>query len=99
MDLGIGFRAGRYGSLRTLYGIYTALAAAIGASGIRRIESGGLADFSGHHVERMAIHDDVPRGTGHGDAGGTVRHVLPAAEPARVRACAGLRGGLRPGCM
>src|SRR6266849_6131414 len=66
MDLGAGIWTGGDGSLRTLYGIYPALAAAIGAGGIRRIESAGAADFSGCNVERMAIHDDIPRGAGAG---------------------------------
>src|SRR5258706_285755 len=94
MDLGNGFRAGGDGSLRAVYRIYPALADGTGKSGIRRVEPAGAADFSGHHVERMAIHDDTPRGAGDGDAGGTWRDGLPAAEPARVRAGAGLSRGL-----
>src|SRR6266851_5328854 len=92
MDLGSGFRAGGDGSLRTLYGIYPALAAATGTSGIRGLEPAGPADFSGRNVERMAIHDHTPRGAGDGDAGGTGSNVLPAAEPAWLRAGAGFRG-------
>src|SRR6266480_5728912 len=49
MDLGRGFRTGGDGSLRTLYGIYPALAAATGTSGIRRIEPAGPANFSGRN--------------------------------------------------
>src|SRR3989440_11014496 len=94
MDLGSGFRTGGDGSLRALYGIYPALAAATGTSGIRRVEPAGPADFSGRNVERMAIHDDTPRGAGDGDAGGTGSNVLPAADPARFGAGAGLRGVL-----
>src|SRR5258708_20766891 len=92
MDLGSGFRAGGDGSLRTLYGIYPALAAATGTSGIRGLEPAGPADFSGRNVERMAIHDHTPRGAGDGDAGGTGSNVLPAADPARFGAGAGFRG-------
>src|SRR6266581_1086844 len=55
MDLGIGFR--------TLYAIYPTLADPVGKCGIRRIEPAGLADFSGRNVERMAVHDYIPRGT------------------------------------
>src|ERR1700674_2233084 len=94
MDLGSGFRTGGDGSLRTLYGVYPALAAAAGTSGIRRVEPAGSADFSGRNVERMAIHDDTPRGAGDGDARGTGSNVLPAADPARFGAGAGLRGVL-----
>src|SRR5712664_4095786 len=42
----------------------------------------------------MDCHNDVPRGTGDGDAGGTGSHVLPAAHSARFGAGAGLRGVL-----
>src|SRR5437588_3069767 len=94
MDLGIGFRTGGDGSLRTLYHLYPALAASAGASGIRRVEPAGLADFSGCNVERMAIHDDTPRGAGDGDARGAGSNVVPAADPARFGAGAGLRGVL-----
>src|SRR5712691_5611025 len=94
VDLGISFRTGGDGNLRTLYGIYPDLAAAIGKRGIRRIEPAGLADFSGRNMERMAIHDDTPRGTGDGDAGGTGSDVLPPPHPARFCAGAGLRGVL-----
>src|SRR5580693_89379 len=91
MDLGIGVWAGGNGSLRILYAIYPALADAVGAGGIRRIEPAGPADFSGHHVERMAIRDHTPRGTGNADAGGARCAGLPAAHPARISAGAGLR--------
>src|SRR6267143_3557723 len=94
MDLGNGFRTGGDGSLRAVYRIYPALASAIGKRGIRRLEPAGPADFPGHHVERMAIHDDTPRGAGDGDAGGTGSDALPAADPARFGAGAGLRGVL-----
>src|SRR5258708_30884736 len=79
MVLGTGFRTGGHGSLRTLYTIYPALADPIGKCGIRRIQPAGLADFSGRNVERMAVHDYIPRGTGDGNAGGTKRHVLSSA--------------------
>src|SRR6266702_396449 len=92
MDLGIGIWTGGHGSLRALFGIYSTLAAAIGKSGIRRIEPAGAADFSGRNVERMAIHGDTPRGTGDGDAGGIGSNILPPADPARFGAGAGLRG-------
>src|SRR5882762_7000262 len=61
MDLGIGFRPGGDGSLRTLYGIYPALADAIGTGRLRRIKFARTADFSGRNVERMAIRDDTPQ--------------------------------------
>src|SRR5205823_7356500 len=94
MDLGSGFRTGGDGSLRTLYGIYPALAAATGTSGIRWVEPAGPADFSGRNLERMAIHDHAPRSAGDGDAGGIGGDVLPAANPARFGAGAGLRGAV-----
>src|ERR1700674_4987578 len=94
MDLGSGFRTGGNGGLRTLYGVYLSLATATGTSGIRRIEPAGPAHFSGRNVERMAIRDDTPRGTGDGDAGRAGSYVLPAADPARFGAGAGLRGVL-----
>src|SRR5712692_2268266 len=94
VDLGIGFRTGGDGSLRALYGIYPAVAAATGTSGIRGVKPAGPADFSGRNVERMAIHDDTPRGAGDGNAGGTGSNALPAADPARFGAGAGLRGVL-----
>src|SRR2546421_4681512 len=94
MDLGSGFRTGGDGSLRALYGIYPALATANGTSGIRRVEPVGPADFLRRHVERVAIHDDTPRGAGGGDARRTGENVLPAADPARFGAGAGLRGVL-----
>src|SRR5260370_30618154 len=64
VDLGIGFRTSGDGSLRTLYGIYPAVAATTGAGGIRGLEPAGPADFSGCNVERMAIHNDTSRGAG-----------------------------------
>src|SRR6266550_1464566 len=92
VDLGSDFRPGGYGSLRTLYDLYPALAGSAGTSGIRWFEPAGLADFSGRNVERMAIHDDPPRSAGNGDAGGTGSNVVPAADPARSGAGPGLRG-------
>src|SRR5438309_7123802 len=91
MDLGISFRSGGNGGLRTLYGICPALGTATGASGIRGVEPAELADLSGRNVERMAIHDHTPRSAGDGDAGGTGSHVLPPANTARFGAGAGLR--------
>src|SRR5712692_3420425 len=69
MDLGARVWAGSDGSLRVLYGVYRALAAATGSGGIRGHEPAWPSDFSGHNVEGMAIHDDTPRGAGDGDAG------------------------------
>src|SRR5713226_1348580 len=92
MDLGSGFWTGSDGRVRVLYGVYRALAEATGNGGIRGHEPAGVADFSGHHVERMAIHDHAPRSAGDGDAGGIGSNVLPAANPARFGAGAGLRG-------
>src|SRR5207248_7587548 len=42
----------------------------------------------------MAIHDDPPRSAGDGHAGGTGSNVVPAPDPARSGAGAGLRGVL-----
>src|SRR5437763_5845832 len=92
MDLWISFRAGGNGSLRALYRICRALGNATGASGIRGVEPAELADLSGRNVERMAIHDHTPRGSGDGDAGGTGSDVLPPADTARFGPGAGLRG-------
>src|SRR6266581_3355958 len=94
VDLGSDFRLSGNGSLRTLYDLYPALAASAGTSGIRWFEPAGLVDFSGRNVERMAIHDDTPRGAGDGDARGTGSNALPAADPARFGAGAGFRGVL-----
>src|SRR5436309_7973405 len=94
MDLGIGFWTGGDGRLCALYGIYPALAAATGTSGIWRVKFVGAADFSGRNVERMAVDDDTPRSAGDGDARGTGGNVIPAADPARFGAGAGLRGVL-----
>src|SRR5437016_4404147 len=66
MDLGIGFWTGGDGRLCALYGIYPALAAATGTSGIWRVKFVGAADFSGRNVERMAVDDDTPRSAGDG---------------------------------
>src|SRR5258708_10120742 len=84
VDLGLGVWPGGDGRLRTLYDIYPAVAAAAGTSRIRRIEPAGLADFSGRNVERMAIHDDTPRGAGDDDAGGSGGNVLSLEGAGRV---------------
>src|SRR5262245_29914281 len=72
IDLGLRIWVGSNGRLRALYELYTALAAAIGASGLRGVEPAGLADFSGRNVERMAVHDHTPRSAGNANPGGTV---------------------------
>src|SRR5579864_58909 len=59
MDLGPGFWIGGNGRVCALYRIRSALAAAIGAGGIRRIEPAEPADFSGRLLERMAVHADT----------------------------------------
>src|SRR5260370_15903459 len=95
MDLGTGVWTGGNGSLCALYGVYPALANGTRKSRIRRVEPAGAADFSGRNVERMAVHDYIPRGTGDGDAGGASSHVLSSAGTARVGAGRGLSGSLR----
>src|SRR6266702_3615839 len=97
MDLGTGIWTGGHGSLRALFGIYSTLAAAIGKSGIRRIEPAGAADFSGRNVERMAIRDDTFRSAGDADAGGAGSDVLPPADPAWFGAGDGVGGVIRGG--
>src|SRR4029077_10192061 len=94
MDLGPGVWAGGNRRLRTLYGIYPTLAAATGASRIRRLEPAGAADFPGDNVERMAIGDDTSRGAGNAYPGGTGRDGFPAANPAGIGVGAGVRGVL-----
>src|SRR5215467_8228314 len=59
MDLGPGVWIGSNGDIRAVYGIRSALAAAIGAGRIRRIEPAQPADFSGRLLERMAVHADT----------------------------------------
>src|SRR5229473_3050185 len=66
MDLGTGVWTGGNGSLCALYGVYPALANGTRKSRIRRVEPAGAADFSGRNMERMAVHDYIPRGTGDG---------------------------------
>src|SRR2546421_6982567 len=78
MDLGSGFRTGGDGSLRALYGIYPALAAATGTSGVRRGAPAGPAGFLGGNVGKVAIPDERSPGGGDGGGGGEARRSLSA---------------------
>src|SRR5712691_5920111 len=95
MDLGPGVWTGSDRRLRTLYGLYPAVAATTGTGGIWRVKPARAADFSGRNVERVAIHDHTPRGGGDADPGRIGRAVLPAKDQAGFGAGGGLRGILR----
>src|SRR5260370_27131681 len=97
MDLGTGVWTGGNGSLCALYGVYPALANGTRKSRIRRGEPAGAADFLGRNVERMAVHDYIPRGTGDGNAGRAKGPGFSSAGPARVGGWAGSSRGLPPG--